>query len=117
METFVKDRPGAGATILHIRPDTAPTLPVQEDAIPADEPSAAVEDCADPEILLARLLEQVADTEIGPVAALSGYILSDDPAYLPEDSSARTLARRLGRDRMLALLIDSFTRTHTTSEE
>lgn len=117
METFLKDRPGAGATILHIRPDAAPTLPAQDDLIPAVEPSVLIEDCPDPEALLTQLLTQVTDTEIGPTAALSGYVLSEDPAYLPEGGPARTLARRLGRDRILALLIDSFIRTHTTPGE
>ena len=48
--------------------------------------------------------------------SLSGYLVTEDPTYLPEDAVVRAMVRQLGRDRMLALLITVYLRAHTDAE-
>ena len=50
------------------------------------------------------------------IPSLSGYLVTEDPTYLPEDAVVRAMARQLGRDRMLALLITVYLRAHTDAE-
>ncbi len=40
-----------------------------------------------------------------PVTQLTAYLISDDPTYLPEDTEARAIARRIGRDKLLEALL------------
>lgn len=48
------------------------------------------------------------DNRMDPVLQLSGYLVSEDPTYLPEGTEARAIARRIGRDGLLGLLIRSY---------
>ena len=43
-----------------------------------------------------------------PVKQLSGYILSEDPIYIPDIDGARNAVRRLDRDDILAALIMNY---------
>ncbi|MBQ7383991.1 MAG: IreB family regulatory phosphoprotein [Clostridia bacterium] len=43
-----------------------------------------------------------------PVTQLSGYILSEDPTYIPDTDGARKIIRRLDRDDILAELIKNY---------
>ena len=43
-----------------------------------------------------------------PVTQLTGYLITEDPTYLPEGTNARALARRVGRDKLLATLIELY---------
>lgn len=43
-----------------------------------------------------------------PVTQLAGYLVTDDPTYLPECCHARALARRIGRDKLLEILIEQY---------
>ena len=48
-----------------------------------------------------------------PVTQLSGYIITEDPTYLPEAANesgitARAIARRVGRDKLLTTLIELY---------
>lgn len=95
---------------------------------PADKPAASdhvnggippLQDGGpDVEVSLAELLCLLRNEGIDAIPALSGYLITDDPTFLPEDGNARSVARRVGRDRMLAQLIADFAATHpaTTSD-
>jgi uncharacterized protein (UPF0297 family) len=45
-----------------------------------------------------------------PATQLSGYLITEDPTYLPEGTNARAIARRVGRDKLLTTLIDLYVR-------
>ncbi len=64
------------------------------------------------ELQIRDILTVVADTirETGadPVTALAGYLLSEDPSYIPVQNGARRLMSHLDRDIVLELLIRSY---------
>ena len=43
-----------------------------------------------------------------PVNQIVGYILSEDPTYLPTYNNARSLIRRIDRDELLQTLVKSY---------
>ena len=43
-----------------------------------------------------------------PVTQLAGYLTTDDPTYLPDTDHARLLADRIGRDKLLEILIERY---------
>lgn len=56
-----------------------------------------------------------------PAIQLSGYLITEDPTYLPEGVSsrgvsARGIARRVGRDKLLATLIELYLNSCTDLE-
>ncbi len=56
---------------------------------------------ADLKLICEAILKDGSD----PVKQLSGYILSEDPTYIPDIDGARRVIRRLDRDDILAALI------------
>ena len=63
---------------------------------------------------LAELTRIIQANGQNPTTQLSGYLIADDPTYLPESDQARALARRIGRDKLLETLIQLYL-TSTTS--
>ncbi len=59
-------------------------------------------------ILVCRLLEE----DSNPLTQIAGYLIAEDPTYLPEDTETRALTRRIGRDRLLEALIESYLEAH-----
>ena len=51
-----------------------------------------------------------------PVVQLAGYLVTEDPTYLPTEHSARALARRVGRDKLLRVLIEQYVSSHGNME-
>ncbi|MBQ9151589.1 MAG: IreB family regulatory phosphoprotein [Clostridia bacterium] len=47
-----------------------------------------------------------------PVTQLAGYLITEDPTYLPECGRARSLARHIGRDKLLETLIEMYMKDH-----
>lgn len=43
-----------------------------------------------------------------PVNQLVGYILSEDPTYITTHNNARSLIRRIDRDELLHVLVNSY---------
>lgn len=43
-----------------------------------------------------------------PVTQLAGYLITDDPTYLPESAHARAIADHVGRDKLMEALIESY---------
>lgn len=66
--------------------------------------------CACCEDSLSELIAIIRDCGQDPVTQLSGYLITEDPTYLPEGSDARAIARRVGRDKLLTTLIELYIR-------
>ena len=49
-----------------------------------------------------------------PITQLTGYLVTEDPTYLPECGRARALARHIGRDKLMELLIAEYMDHHPT---
>ncbi len=64
---------------------------------------------------LAELVRLLAEGGFDPVTQLVGYLIADDPTYLPEEGDARALARRIGRDKLLAALLNLYLTDHPLS--
>lgn len=56
------------------------------------------------EVVYEALLERGHD----PVAQLTGYVLSEDPLYLPDWHNARGLISHVDRDELLKLVIEYY---------
>lgn len=92
---------------------------------PADAPKNTADALADETVEIdpcakAALAELVTILHAGgldPITQLSGYLITEDPTYLPEGTnargvSARAIARRVGRDKLLETLIELYIETH-----
>ena len=66
----------------------------------------------EPEIQVKEVLETVYNAMVekgyNPVNQIVGYILSEDPTYITNHNSARTLIRKLDRDELLQALVRSY---------
>ena len=80
--------------------------------MPISEPTAvfSIRDDRDMEIKQAVLQVYRALEEKGynPINQIVGYILSEDPTYITNHNSARTLIRKLDRDELLQTLVRSY---------
>lgn len=74
----------------------------------ASASESAAEPSLDPRDALASLVGSVEACGQDPATQLFGYLITEDPTYLPDEGQARTLARRVGRDRLLHALIDAY---------
>ncbi len=57
---------------------------------------------------LATLVRIIRACGQDPVTQLAGYLMTDDPTYLPDSGHARLLADRIGRDKLLETLIELY---------
>ena len=74
---------------------------------PAGEEGCLCECCEDS---LTELIAIIRACGQDPVTQLSGYLITEDPIYLPEGTQARAIARRVGRDKLLETLIELYIR-------
>ena len=58
--------------------------------------------------ILTTVYEALEDKGYNPVSQIVGYILSEDPTYITNHHSARTLIRKLDRDELLQVLVRSY---------
>lgn len=65
---------------------------------------------------LSRLLTLLSTSEEDPVGGLAGYLVTEDPTYLPDNAEIKLLARSIGRDRLLRLIL-SYVLTHYKPSE
>lgn len=70
----------------------------------------------DDEAAVTELVRTITENRSDGPSQLYGYLISDDPAYLPEIDAVRALARKIGRDKLLDVLIKSYIDTHITHE-
>lgn len=63
---------------------------------------------SDISIALKQISDAIEKSGYDPVTQLSGYILSEDPTYIPVTDGARSIIRRLDRDDILAEMIKNY---------
>ena len=80
----------------------SPSSPIEGSPI---MPATAVDTLAAP----IRIIEECGQD---PVTQLAGYLITEDPTYLPEYFHARGLADRIGRDKLLETLIELYMADH-----
>ena len=79
---------------------------------PAAEKAVESEPCCC-EASLTEIIDNIRHSGQDPVIQLSGYLITEDPTYLPEGTNAqgitaRAIARRVGRDKLLTTLIELY---------
>ena len=58
--------------------------------------------------ILTTVYAALEDKGYNPINQIVGYILSEDPTYITNHNSARTLIRKLDRDELLQVLVRSY---------
>jgi uncharacterized protein (UPF0297 family) len=57
---------------------------------------------------LAQVYNALRQKGYNPINQIVGYILSEDPTYITTHNNARALIRRLDRDELLQVLVQSY---------
>lgn len=57
---------------------------------------------------LDTLIRIIRECGMDPVTQLAGYLVTDDPTYLPDSAHARAIANHVGRDKLLEALIEFY---------
>ena len=83
--------------ILYFEAPAAPAA--QEDSL---------NDSVSPTDVLDEMIRSMEDCGQDPVTQLAGYLITEDPIYLPECNCARNLARHVGRDELLRALLENY---------
>ncbi len=71
---------------------------------------------ASDDALLFHLLTLLSNTGDDPIEGLAGYLVTEDPTYLPEQPEVKALIRSVGRDKLLRMILVRVLKT-TPSEE
>ena len=58
--------------------------------------------------ILSSVYNSLREKGYNPINQIVGYILSEDPTYITNHNSARTLIRQLDRDELLQVLLKSY---------
>ncbi len=58
--------------------------------------------------ILEIVYEAIKEKGYDPARQIAGYILSEDPTYIPDHNNARGLIRHLNRDELLKLFIEFY---------
>jgi len=58
--------------------------------------------------ILTLLINIIVECGQDPVTQLAGYLMTDDPIYLPDCVHARSLADSIGRDLLLEVLLQYY---------
>lgn len=58
--------------------------------------------------LLTEIYDALKEKGYNPINQIVGYILSEDPTYITTHNNARSLIRRIDRDELLQLLVQSY---------
>jgi uncharacterized protein (UPF0297 family) len=58
--------------------------------------------------ILTQVYNALRQKGYNPINQLVGYILSEDPTYITTHNNARSLIRRIDRDEMLQVLVQSY---------
>ncbi len=64
-----------------------------------------------------HLLDLMVSHSSDPIEELAGYLVTEDPTYLPEDTEAKTLIRQLGRDKLLRMMLSRILNAHTSADK
>lgn len=63
---------------------------------------------ADIKKILTTVYDALKEKGYNPVNQIVGYILSEDPTYITTHNNARSLIRRIDRDELLQVLVQSY---------
>ena len=58
--------------------------------------------------ILTQVCEALQEKGYNPVNQLVGYILSEDPTYIPDHKNARILIKKIERDELLSELVRNY---------
>lgn len=58
--------------------------------------------------ILLQVYDALREKGYNPINQIVGYILSEDPTYITTHNNARNLVRRLDRDELLQVLVQSY---------
>ena len=58
--------------------------------------------------ILTTVYDALREKGYNPINQIVGYILSEDPTYITTHNSARSLIRKLDRDKLLRALVRSY---------
>lgn len=72
---------------------------------------------ASDDALLSHLLALLSETGDDPIEGLAGYLVTEDPTYLPEHPEVKALIRSVGRDKLLRMILSHVLKTTPASEE
>lgn len=72
------------------------------------QPSESAEILPDAAHVLSELVRIIRACGQDPVTQLSGFLITDDPTYLPDFAHARGMADQIGRDKLLETLIAAY---------
>ena len=68
------------------------------------------------EEMLAQIYVALCEKGYSPSSQIAGYILSEDPVYIPDWNNARGIIRHIDRDELLNLLIEHYFNTKFNKE-
>lgn len=57
---------------------------------------------------LTAVYDALKEKGYNPISQIVGYILSEDPTYITTHNNARSLIRRIDRDELLKVLVQSY---------
>ena len=60
------------------------------------------------ELILDTVYEAIKTKGYDPVRQIAGYIMTEDPTYIPDYKEARGMIRHLSRDELLKILIEHY---------
>lgn len=63
---------------------------------------------ADIRRVLTLVYDALKEKGYNPISQIVGYILSEDPTYITTHNNARSLVRRIDRDELLQVLVQSY---------
>jgi len=66
------------------------------------------ENKANADVILDTVYEAVKTKGYDPVRQIAGYIMTEDPTYIPDHLGARGMIRHLSRDELLKILIENY---------
>jgi uncharacterized protein (UPF0297 family) len=58
--------------------------------------------------ILREVYEALSEKGYNPIGQIVGYLLSEDPTYIPNCNNARALIRKVDRDELMQELVKSF---------
>ena len=71
------------------------------------------EKMTDASLILDTIYEAIQTKGYDPVRQIAGYILSEDPTYIPDYKGARGMIRHLSSDELLRVFIEYYFENHS----
>ena len=63
---------------------------------------------ADMKRILLTVYDALKEKGYNPISQIVGYLLSEDPTYITTNNNARSLIRKIDRDELLQMLVQSY---------